>query len=344
MGVARGDTIDYSLSLLLGDLEYAKEYDEQGVKRDSKTVLACAGAFFRLLTSTLQGTPFFMALEIHSQTPLYVRPPRRQAGNPLLRRKTDTVSRADAAEIAASIDFKPALRHNWTHDLESFFWLLLWFLALRLVLDPASPELVDCETWRAWARSIFQATSIPTDERREIFTEPGSLKVQLAACLPPQHRSLVDALEDLRGHLWTSHHNRQSDENSRGHHAPYFAPVRFCLEDCLQHASQSGIKMPLVPSSTRVPTSSISPLFSNGVSRPQTPPRKRLRGANSLELDIGGNSPSFLMHGCSSEDTGTAPPQAKRRKLILRAGPEGLRKSQRLAEKDARNKERAREL
>jgi hypothetical protein len=282
-----------------------------------------------------------MALEIHSQTPLYVQPPRPRAGNPLLRRKTTAVSRANAAQIAATGDFKPALRHNWTHDLESFFWLLLWFLALRLVLDSMSAEFVDCETWRAWARSIFQATPIPADERREIFTEPETLEVQLAACLPSQHRSLVDALEDLRAHLWTSHHNRQSDENSRGYHAPYFAPVRFCLEDCLQHASQSGIKMPLEPCTIRVPSPEISPFIVSGISQPRTPPEPCEHGPDLvdvpqlLHLEVE-ESPGTLMRGYSSGDARSAPHRGKRRKFIPRAGPEGLRKSPRLAQKVAR--------
>ncbi|TBU58829.1 hypothetical protein BD310DRAFT_818672 [Dichomitus squalens] len=90
---------------ILSDLEYAKEFNAEGTgSSDPKT-----------------GTPAFMASEIISQRLILF-------SNPDL-----------SSEDQMDAVLKPII-HNFQHDLESFFWLLLWILTTRI--STRTPDLV----------------------------------------------------------------------------------------------------------------------------------------------------------------------------------------------------------
>jgi hypothetical protein len=223
-----------------------------------------------------------MPLEIHSRKALYTRPPRAedQGRDPMVRRPAKAVSRDNAAQVAqAARESRPQVKHNWSHDLESFFWLLFWFLSLRVVLDLESSDYISCQQWRdTWAVFVFQTVTSATDEKIQAFTQDDIMTMQLAACLPCEHRALVDSLEELRWQLWNSHHERKPEEHTRAYHACYFQPVRFCLQDCLAHL-KNGVAIRLEPYSTQVQL--IADVSKR--SQPPTTGHKRSRGHRDEE-------------------------------------------------------------
>ncbi|KAL1739097.1 hypothetical protein HDZ31DRAFT_1537, partial [Schizophyllum fasciatum] len=86
----------------LGDLEYAKEFDLSVQKRssDPKT-----------------GTPIFMAVEVQSEC--YIYDPEEDDAEGF-------------ATLPDSIEALVTVRHNFQHDLESVFWIMLWVMITRL--------------------------------------------------------------------------------------------------------------------------------------------------------------------------------------------------------------------
>ncbi|KAI0669718.1 hypothetical protein C8Q78DRAFT_1080406 [Trametes maxima] len=108
--ISTGNLMWYNDRGLLADLEYARKFDPAARSRaDSKT-----------------GTAFFMAVEIQKQLMLYSRPSNSR-----------TRSDARAALFGTGSDPEmtwraPPVIHNFQHDLESMFWVLLWTYLVRL--------------------------------------------------------------------------------------------------------------------------------------------------------------------------------------------------------------------
>jgi hypothetical protein len=243
-----------------------------------------------------------MALEIHEQELLYVSPEDVKGSDD----PPAWPSRHDPVLVTAVCrGFPSSVRHNWSHDLESFFWLLLWFLVMRLDFDSDGKEC-----YRAWGARTFHSAPIPTPDRRAVFTKPGRMTESLASYLPAEHHTLAHQLEYLRKLLRASHMSRKPDEHSRAYHAPYFATARYCLQACLVHSQQPGMTMPLEPL-----------IATDGDIQPTVRGRKRPRShcsqhADNNELlavhhtDSSGSDPRC---GFVSADSVPAPPSRKRR-------------------------------
>ncbi|KAI0671335.1 hypothetical protein C8Q78DRAFT_1078165 [Trametes maxima] len=94
----------------LGDLEYAKEFNLDVGKRssDPKT-----------------GTPIFMAIEVQSGYRIYI-PTQHSTSD------DDLDEMLEKAETSGS---GHVVRHNFQHDLESFFWIMTWLIVTRIEGD-----------------------------------------------------------------------------------------------------------------------------------------------------------------------------------------------------------------
>ncbi|KAA1477653.1 hypothetical protein DENSPDRAFT_617523 [Dentipellis sp. KUC8613] len=105
---------------ILSDLEYAKKFNPDGRgNSDPKT-----------------GTPYFMAIEMQYQTYFKVHHLNRKL----------SIQDESIDETLDAVDKKMShVIHNYEHDLESFFWLLLWTIIAR----------IDSEALQAFARPIF---------------------------------------------------------------------------------------------------------------------------------------------------------------------------------------------
>jgi hypothetical protein len=208
-----------------------------------------------------------MALEVHAGKPFLAddRVPSRTGNTSLVILKADDSDDEELSEwlehdsIVSAVRAKvspPGVKHTWSHDLESFFWLLLLFLALLITLDPDNLHSEEIEDWRTkWATPIFQDSDKPSDDRMMAFKESNELRSGLAACLPKEHRKLAKPVGNVRLNLHNSHRNRQPKERSaQSHHAGYFFILRECLQACLKHAQEERFAgIPLGPHSDALP-------------------------------------------------------------------------------------------
>jgi hypothetical protein len=143
------------------------------------------------------------------------------------------------------------VKHNWSHDLESFFWLLLWFILLRLMFDHDELKTERQE----WGNEIFDEGSEPSWLRHTVFKIQKYLVNGLRAWLPVKYRSFVQPLEFIRENLWRSHFDRKPDERSQEYHVSDFVTVRDCLQACLYIDEEVG---PIPLEQANLPTTLIA--------------------------------------------------------------------------------------
>jgi hypothetical protein len=181
-----------------------------------------------------------MPFEVHSQIPLHV-PTRADElrYKPAFSKLGDGVNKpGDGVNEPANTQkgLPVTVKHNWSHDLESFFWLLLWFILLRLMFDQDELKIKRQE----WGNDIFDEGSEPSWLRRTVFTIQETLVNGLKAWLPVKYRSFVGPLEFMRETLWRSQSEREPHVRTQESHAPYFVTVRDCLQACLYVDDQVG--------------------------------------------------------------------------------------------------------
>jgi hypothetical protein len=153
-------------------------------------------------------------------------------------RRKRTNGQAAAANTRAPVGSR-TVKHNWSHDLESYLWLALWFISMRLLFDPATARTA-C---RHWGAAIFNEASSPSPTRWRIFTGE-DLPDELEHHLPSEYEEIIDGLEFIRSAIHTSHLERGPEEHRQTYHAPYFSAVRAGLELCRSCAERLG-SMPL---------------------------------------------------------------------------------------------------
>jgi len=86
--------------------------------------------------------------------------------------------------------------HNFQHDLESLWWIILWTLTHRTKYAEA----------RQYAKKIFQNTIILSDARSQAFRH--SIRNNLKVCLAPELHAFVDIMEILRAAMWNKSMDR----------------------------------------------------------------------------------------------------------------------------------------
>ncbi|KAF9443849.1 hypothetical protein P691DRAFT_712676, partial [Macrolepiota fuliginosa MF-IS2] len=152
----------------LSDVEYAKEfYTNTCTSDDPKT-----------------GTPFFMAVEIHSSRLIYV-PPQEETRSLLVGSST---SAPDA----------PLLHFCFQHDLESLWWVIIWIFLCRVKTSDAS-KLAD---------DVFTSDYTPTRKRVD-FLVGSTLKHRLPGVVNPHLVSLVGELNYIRAVLCNSYTDKE---------------------------------------------------------------------------------------------------------------------------------------
>lgn len=92
---------------------------------------------------------------------------------------------------------RPPVVHNFQHDLESVWWIVLWTCTLRVNYEPS----------RTWARTIFRNSNKLCRERELCFTSPirGTLRKKLQANL----KVFAAPLDKIRNHLKTTYQTRE---------------------------------------------------------------------------------------------------------------------------------------
>ncbi|TRM63106.1 hypothetical protein BD626DRAFT_569160 [Schizophyllum amplum] len=117
--ISTGNLLWWNGRGLLADLEYAKKFEPStGGSADPKT-----------------GTAFFMAVEIQKQMLIY-EPPQ-----PAFISFAEDMANLTAKKKPDPRPLTSVVVHNYEHDLESMFWVLLWIYMARLPHPPVMSEL-----------------------------------------------------------------------------------------------------------------------------------------------------------------------------------------------------------
>ncbi len=144
----------------------------------------------------VQGTPFFMPLEIHRAERLYIPHPsmphykgevRAQSGSTFANGVGPEEEDSDSDD-----EFPPKFRFQ--HDLESLWWIALWIVLYR-VKHPAA---------LAVAKRVFTYGELPSPRRSKLFAKPKFAKY-LKSIIPKELSSFVESLSGVREILYFSY-------------------------------------------------------------------------------------------------------------------------------------------
>ncbi|KAI8974041.1 hypothetical protein BD414DRAFT_498981 [Trametes punicea] len=191
--VSSGNILYYKGRGILGDLEYAKEFNLAVGRRsqDPKT-----------------GTPIFMAVELHSGVAIYQESPFSVRIEDWNKRVTSAKSRL-------------AIRHNFQHDLESIFWILAWLVFTHI------PEQ-NCAHITA---NLFHSTSSQFVASRQNFLLNSDVCIQCLECLRPDlPPMLTTGLVTMRAILHKYYLDRRLSIGDLSSYSPIYGLFREVLE------------------------------------------------------------------------------------------------------------------
>jgi hypothetical protein len=118
-----------------------------------------------------------------------------------------------------------AVIHNFSHDVESFYWLLLWTLTGR-INHPAS---------LAMARRVFQDTTHCSEDRITCLEKNELFKTELENLHPSlKHRLVTGSLNGIRSVLYKAYTRRADPRNLASYTALYDA-MRQAITRCHEH-------------------------------------------------------------------------------------------------------------
>ncbi|KAA1475769.1 hypothetical protein DENSPDRAFT_842618 [Dentipellis sp. KUC8613] len=207
---------------ILSDLEYAKKFNpESQGSSDPKTV--CPSLFTTACSSrqyVIQGTPYFIAIEIQRQR--YFSSYRQPSRAPRTWANIDDPSKVPAP--------RPLIIHNFEHDLESFFWLLLWSITTRLRNDEID-TLVN---------PIFQHNLNCSPQREEAFITENCIQQPLTNLLPDAMKKLPILIEILRDNLYCAYLER-SEIGKLESYSGLYGIVREALHRCFLTVNTSNM-------------------------------------------------------------------------------------------------------
>ncbi|KAG9022513.1 hypothetical protein FS837_006323, partial [Tulasnella sp. UAMH 9824] len=170
------------------------------------------------------GTAFFMAIEIQRQTYMY-RPAASKRLPPLH-------SNQKQPGRPPQPNPKSGVIHNFEHDMESVFWVLLWTLLVRF--PPARSDAQKAAFSKALS-SIFQNSGSCSPDRENLFTNFHQIfETFLGTWLNPALESMQSSLLNLREALEIGYHMRGYDFNDRASYAPLYAYLWEAIRACGQ--------------------------------------------------------------------------------------------------------------
>lgn len=179
-----------------------------------------------------QGTAFFMAIEIQKQVHLYI--PHLPLGESWSTICAGNISQSDG----------PVVVHNFQHDMESVFWILLWTILVRFPCDLDSRK--ERSEFAGILSEIFQDTSICNPRREQVFSQPGTLRDLLARYLASQLTSLQTVVDAFRTILVAGYLNRRYKFDDMPSYSCLYQYLLGLLSSC-QQSIQGKLLPDLVP-------------------------------------------------------------------------------------------------
>ncbi|PPQ90042.1 hypothetical protein CVT25_006359 [Psilocybe cyanescens] len=220
------DNIQEPWQVKLADLEYAKKFpppNDYEASADPKT-----------------GTPYFMPLEVMLKR--YLNSTDMKEDMQADRQRVSAVQEARAARARATAVSKLGssriVVHNFQHDLESLWWILLWTVTCRI------------KSGAAYGKPIFVNQMEPTKERYDCFMAY-SLLGELEKCIaPPKSEDdigLAASIEGLRRVMKMDYAQRIG--NAKLFKAKYFAQIHKDFADsfmAMQTTASEWSSTPLI--------------------------------------------------------------------------------------------------
>lgn len=157
--------------------------------------------FFCLITVHYQGTPYFMPYEILGLEYIWIPEPPTEEPTDEIEILDITALAADSSPLAPPK--RPNVVHNFQHDCESLWWLLLWTMTSRSRHKSA----------QTFGNSIFRNTMTLSPERRfafKFFIEQDLLEALNGSNAPP---FLAKFMEHLRYVLYKHYKRREKGED-----------------------------------------------------------------------------------------------------------------------------------
>ncbi|RXW17139.1 hypothetical protein EST38_g8714 [Candolleomyces aberdarensis] len=229
-------------SVKLADFEYAKKFPYDKGKRSGKQ-------------DPLTGTPCFMAHEILAGCYLgYTGPVVPDVD--CLERLTEILSGRTIKNRDLGEPFEP-VTHNFQHDVEAIFWIVLWVITLRVGYKPSAD----------YAQPAFQRSMTLSDYRTRMFLNNSS--EGLRECLLAPLKSLTTTIWVIRGVLCCEAYRRGKDQSwfQPESYSQIHAIVGLALHNQLKYPSDWA-KVPLRNSSE----SGVAQFLSDIVPKPMGPP------------------------------------------------------------------------
>lgn len=188
---------------VLSDFEYARKFGAESSSGDPKTVSFSPAWSTPSFTRTPgQGTPYFMAIEVHDadyllkERPNATLPsewqiPDEATFDPLM----DIIPTKSQNNPPPEAEPKKMVMFRFQHDLESVWWIMLWFVTLHV-------KHGDSQTW---AKDVFQYSFKPSSYRGEVFTKSGRLVSGLRGCIHHNLQGCIRPLDEMRKFLVDSY-------------------------------------------------------------------------------------------------------------------------------------------
>ncbi|KAH9474522.1 hypothetical protein JR316_0012983 [Psilocybe cubensis] len=172
------------------------------------------------------GTPYFMPVEILRKRYLF-----NQGLDFLqLQGHYEVVSTVvDSGRLAAEHRF---VIHNYQHDLESVWWLILYLIVSRVFIQSDEywdGRILDKEEAERWISGVFQNSLELADDRESAFSFYGSIERQIMRFTPNHLKDLVQRLQRNQTVLLSSYVNRERREQIYDHASYAQAHIDFGL-------------------------------------------------------------------------------------------------------------------
>ncbi|KAH9474512.1 hypothetical protein JR316_0012973 [Psilocybe cubensis] len=158
------------------------------------------------------GTPFFMPVEILNKDYFYYK------GFEHPEYDSDYEDASDSRVPAAPAE-DDIVTHNFQHDLESVWWLILYLIVSRVFIQPNEyweGRILDKEQANRWISGVFQNLLVLSKERSRCFVR-GSIKQQIMNFTPNHLKDLVDRLQRNKDVLLSFYTNRERKEQIYDH-------------------------------------------------------------------------------------------------------------------------------
>ncbi|KAI0649532.1 hypothetical protein C8Q79DRAFT_518486 [Trametes meyenii] len=205
----------------LGDLEYAKEFNLAVGKRssDPKT-----------------GTQIFMAVEVQSGYPIHIARKRFTPNKGL----EEIVKKVKTSRSGRGV------RHNFQHDLESFFWIATWLVVTR----------IEGHHYADVATQLFRSKADHFQlNRRQFLIDEDVFLAKLQGLRSDLPEDLCVGLYMMRATLYDAYLDRESRYDDMSTYSPLYDVFRQALKHIASVASPGKIHLVRPPPPRTTPKS-----------------------------------------------------------------------------------------